>query len=76
MCHNSWQIKSYYGVSRNLLIKFKDDTIDDTPTLAQILSSEAAISSQLDMAIRALPGDHSLPLQQVSFKHLGNDREK
>ncbi|KMZ74791.1 hypothetical protein ZOSMA_122G00590 [Zostera marina] len=58
-------IKSYYGVSRNLLIKFKDDTIDDTPTLAQILSSEAAISSQLDMAIRALPGDHSLPLQQV-----------
>jgi hypothetical protein len=59
------QIKSYYGVSRNLLIKFKDDVIDETPTLAQVLGSEAAISSMLDMSIRVLPGDHGLPLQQV-----------
>ncbi|WVZ85514.1 hypothetical protein U9M48_032435 [Paspalum notatum var. saurae] len=58
-------IKSYYGVSRNLLIKFKDDQIDETSTLAQVLSSEAAISSLLDMSIRSLPGDHGLPLQQV-----------
>ncbi|GJR10343.1 heat shock protein 90-5, chloroplastic [Tanacetum coccineum] len=26
-------IKSYYGISRNLLVKFKDDTIDETPIL-------------------------------------------
>ncbi|XP_023763864.2 uncharacterized protein LOC111912365 [Lactuca sativa] len=58
-------IKSYYGISRNLLIKFKDDTIDETSTLAQVLSSEAAISSVLDMSIRSLPGDHGLPLQQA-----------
>ncbi|GMI68524.1 hypothetical protein like AT5G47860 [Hibiscus trionum] len=58
-------IKSYYGVSRNLLIKFKDDTIDETPNLAQVLSSESAISSMLDMSIRLLPGDHGLPLQQA-----------
>ncbi|CAN6275576.1 unnamed protein product [Urochloa humidicola] len=58
-------IKSYYGISRNLLIKFKDDQIDETSILAQVLSSEAAISSLLDMSIRSLPGDHSLPLQQV-----------
>ncbi|KAJ6703283.1 hypothetical protein OIU85_029272 [Salix viminalis] len=58
-------IKSYYGISRNLLIKFKDDAIDETPMLAQVLSSEAAISSMLDMSIRMLPGDHGLPLQQV-----------
>ncbi|GMI67561.1 hypothetical protein like AT5G47860 [Hibiscus trionum] len=58
-------IKSYYGISRNLLIKFKDDTIDETPNLAQVLSSEAAISSMLDMSIRSLPGDHGLPLQQA-----------
>ncbi|KAL5063473.1 hypothetical protein RYX36_025210 [Vicia faba] len=58
-------IKSYYGVSRNLLIKFNDDSIDDTSTLAQVLSSEAAISSALDMSIRKLPGDHVLPLQQA-----------
>ncbi|EEF48637.1 conserved hypothetical protein [Ricinus communis] len=31
------QIKSYYGISRNLLIKFKDDAIDETSTLAQDL---------------------------------------
>ncbi|KAM0858647.1 hypothetical protein ACQ4PT_047704 [Festuca glaucescens] len=58
-------IKSYYGISRNLLIKFKDDQIDETSILAQVLSSEAAISSLLDMSIRSLPGDHALPLQQV-----------
>lgn len=58
-------IKSYYGISRNLLIKFKDDAIDETPTLAQVLSSESAISSLLDMSIRSVPGDHGLPLQQI-----------
>ncbi|KAL3752000.1 hypothetical protein ACJRO7_012769 [Eucalyptus globulus] len=58
-------IKSYYGISRNLLIKFKDDSIDETSTLAQVLSSESAISSMLDMSIRLLPGDHGLPLQQA-----------
>ncbi|KAE9454290.1 hypothetical protein C3L33_13812, partial [Rhododendron williamsianum] len=57
-------IKSYYGVSRNLLIKFKDDMIDETSALAQVLS-DSAISSMLDMSIRSLPGDHGLPLQQV-----------
>ena len=61
------QIRSYYGISRNLLIKFKDDTIDETSVLAQILSSESAISSMLDMSIRSLPGDHGLPLQQVNL---------
>ncbi|RWW01891.1 hypothetical protein GW17_00035044 [Ensete ventricosum] len=60
-------VKSYYGVSRNLLIKFKDDTIDETPTLAQLLSGGSAISSQLDMSVRLMPGDHGLPLQQVNF---------
>ncbi|CAL0313216.1 unnamed protein product [Lupinus luteus] len=58
-------IKSYYGISRNLLIKFKDDLIDETSTLAQVLSAESAISSALDMSIRKLPGNHSLPLQQA-----------
>ncbi|GAA0141649.1 hypothetical protein LIER_02748 [Lithospermum erythrorhizon] len=57
-------IKSYYGISSNLLIKFKDDTIDETPVLAQLLSGESAVSSMLDMSIRMLPGDHGLPLQQ------------
>ncbi|KAE8668451.1 putative catalytic [Hibiscus syriacus] len=58
-------IKSYYGLSRKLLIKFKDDTIDETSNLAQVLSSESAISSMLDMSIRSLTGDHGFPLQQA-----------
>ncbi|RWR73191.1 hypothetical protein CKAN_00144700 [Cinnamomum micranthum f. kanehirae] len=60
-------IKSYYGIPRNLLVKFKDDLIDETPTLAQVLSTDSAISSILDLSIRMLPGDHGLPLQQDSF---------
>ncbi|XP_051122360.1 uncharacterized protein LOC127245484 [Andrographis paniculata] len=58
-------IKAYYGISRNLLIKFKDDSIDETSILAQVLSSESAVSSMLDLSLRMLPGDHGLPLQQV-----------
>lgn len=65
--HMALQIRSYYGISRNLLIKFKDDMIDETSILAQVLSSDAAISSMLDMSIRSLPGDHGLPLLQVEF---------
>lgn len=58
-------IRSYYGISRNLLIKFKDDTIDETPVVAQLLSTDSAVSSMLDMCIRTLPGSHGLPLHQV-----------
>ncbi|CAH8363132.1 unnamed protein product [Eruca vesicaria subsp. sativa] len=58
-------IRSYYGISRNLLIKFQDDSIDETPILAQVLGVESSISSKLDMSIRTLPGDHGLPLQQA-----------
>ncbi|XP_058102604.1 uncharacterized protein LOC131246460 isoform X4 [Magnolia sinica] len=58
-------IRSYYGISRNLLVKFKDDLIDETPALAKVLCSESAVSSMLDMSIRMLPGDHGLPLQQA-----------
>lgn len=62
-----FQIKAYYGVNRNLLIKFKDDIIDETSTLAQVLSVDSGISSMLDLSIRALPGDHGTPLQQVNL---------
>ncbi|XP_010482032.1 PREDICTED: uncharacterized protein LOC104760770 isoform X2 [Camelina sativa] len=58
-------IRSYYGISRNLLIKFEDDSIDETSILAQVLGVESSISSKLDMSIRTLPGDHGLPLQQA-----------
>lgn len=48
-------------------MRFRDDTIDETSILAQVLSVDSAISSMLDMSTRLLPGDHALPLQQVIF---------
>lgn len=58
-------VKSYYGVMRNLLIKFRDDPIDETLALAQLLAANSAISSMQDLSIRTLPGDHGMPLQQA-----------
>lgn len=55
-----FQVKSYYGVLKNLPVKFKDDTIYETSTLAQVLI-DSVISSMLDMSIRSLPGNHGLP---------------
>jgi len=65
------QIKAYYGVKRNLLIKFKDDSIDETPRLAQILAQKSAVSAFLDLTLRALPGDHSRPCLQVRHSFQG-----
>lgn len=59
------QVRSYYGIRRNLLIRFRDDSIDETPILADTLSVNSAVSENLDLSIRTLPGDHARPLQQV-----------
>lgn len=53
------------GVPRNLILKFKDDTIDDSVQLTQLLQSSAAISSRLNLSLRTLDGDHIRPLTQV-----------
>ncbi|CAM6055601.1 unnamed protein product [Sphagnum tenellum] len=58
-------IKTSYGIGENLLIKFKEDQIDETPRLAQTLSSNSAVSGFLDMSVRVLPGDHARLLLQV-----------
>ncbi|CAK9873846.1 unnamed protein product [Sphagnum jensenii] len=58
-------IKTSYGIGENLLIKFKDDQIDETLRLAQTLSSNSAVSGFLDMSVRVLPGDHARTLLQV-----------
>ena len=56
-------VKSGYAVGRNLLLRFVDDTIDETPVLASILQSSAAGAS-LELTLKSLPGDHVRPLQQ------------
>ena len=57
-------VRQYYGVNRNMLIKFRDDSIDETPELAQLLQTKSAISGTLDLTVKSLSGDHIRPLQQ------------
>lgn len=58
-------IRSYYAVPRNLLIRFKDDSFDDTNTLAQLLQTSPILGEVLDLSVRTLPGDHLRLMQQA-----------
>lgn len=71
-------IGKYYGIQNNLLIKFQDDSIDETPELAELLlkreqkkktsnnnNSNDANTSQLDLSLKILSGDHVRPLKQT-----------
>ncbi|KAJ9530296.1 hypothetical protein QJQ45_023581, partial [Haematococcus lacustris] len=53
------------GVPRNLLLRFKNDDLDDTGSLASLLQGSPAVSEMLDLTVRTLPGDHLRPLQQA-----------
>lgn len=56
-------IKEGYAVNRNLLLKFANDSMDETPILASVLQSSAA-KETLELTVKTLPGDHVRPLQQ------------
>uniref|UniRef100_A0A061SAJ2 Uncharacterized protein n=1 Tax=Tetraselmis sp. GSL018 TaxID=582737 RepID=A0A061SAJ2_9CHLO len=58
-------IKSYYGIPRNMLLRFQGDVLDESKELAQLLQGSAAISNLLDLTMRTLPGDHNRPLHQA-----------
>ena len=49
-CHLKAQCASA-GVYRNLLIRFVNDSIDDTSELAGMLQSNSCISGQLDLSV-------------------------
>lgn len=46
-------IRAYYGVRRNLLVRFKADTIDETPALAAVLQESAAAANLLELTLQA-----------------------
>ena len=50
-------IRRYYGVKRNLLFGFRDDSIDETSRLAATLTDSSAIAETLDLSVRSLSGD-------------------
>ncbi|GLC38392.1 hypothetical protein PLESTB_001582700 [Pleodorina starrii] len=58
-------IRTYYGVSRNMLLRFKDDDMDDTNNLVQLLQGSSAVGEVLDLTVRTLPGDHLRPMHQA-----------
>jgi hypothetical protein len=58
-------IKSYYVVSRNLLLRFKSDEMDETNDLATLLQTSPAVGSDLDLTVRTLPGDFMRPMHQA-----------
>lgn len=51
------------GVTRNLVIQFQNDGIDESPRLQEMLQANSAAAPQL--AYRVLPGDHTRPLLQT-----------
>lgn len=53
------------AVNRNLLLRFKDDSVDETPTLAQLLQTSSTLSEVLDISVRTLPGDHLRLMHQA-----------
>jgi hypothetical protein len=66
-------VKDGYAVPKNLLIKFSNDSIDETPILASILQSSAGIPN-MELTIKTLPGDHTSPLvQDLSMQFGMND---
>lgn len=57
-------IQAYYRVPRNMLIRFRDDSIDESTDLASMLSSRSPVSGTLDLAMKIMPGGHGRPLAQ------------
>lgn len=53
------------AIPRNLLLRFKDDSIDDSNTLAQLLQTSPGLGEMLDISVRTLPGDHLRVMQQA-----------
>ena len=59
------------GIPKNLLIRFEDDKIDETTELSNTLTVGSAVSTELDLTIKVLPGmlssDRSLAYSPPSF---------
>jgi len=54
------------GIPKNLLIRFEDDQIDETTELASTLTAGSAVSTELDLTIKVLPGTPLHPLPSPS----------
>lgn len=57
------QLRTQYGVPRNLIIQFSSDTIDESPRLNSVLEANSTVAREL--RYKVLPGDHTRPLLQT-----------
>ena len=57
-------VESYYHVPRNLLVRFTDDEVDETPDVSLWLQRAAEVDTILDLTILRRPGSHTRPLRQ------------
>lgn len=58
-------IRARYGVRRNLLVRFREDAIDETDALAYaLLANGSAVGGAIDLRVVSLPGTHVRPNQQ------------
>jgi hypothetical protein len=57
-------VQSYYHVPRNLLVRFADDEVDETPDVSLWLQRAAEVDTILDLTILRRPGSHTRPLRQ------------
>eukprot|EP00242_Pyramimonas_sp_CCMP2087_P009057 CAMPEP_0198201092 /NCGR_PEP_ID=MMETSP1445-20131203/3900_1 /TAXON_ID=36898 /ORGANISM="Pyramimonas sp., Strain CCMP2087" /LENGTH=457 /DNA_ID=CAMNT_0043871285 /DNA_START=601 /DNA_END=1973 /DNA_ORIENTATION=+ len=57
-------ITQYYGIDRNLLLAFGNDTVDETSDITVWLSAASKLSDTLDVTLLRRPGTHIRPLQQ------------
>jgi hypothetical protein len=62
-------VRNYYGVDRNLLIKFRSDDLDQTRELSQVLEAKFPTSTR----IGRLAGNHLTPVGQDVNWQLGGD---
>jgi len=66
-------VEKRYACTRNLLVQFQNDTIDETPILADTLqktmstanaSAEGSLGLGLELTVKQLAGDHITPCKQ------------
>jgi hypothetical protein len=69
-------IRDGYAVRNNVLLKFSDDSIDETSVLASVLQTSPLWNQgSMELTVNSLPGDHARPLQQDLRSQLGMSDE-
>lgn len=69
-------IRDGYAVRNNVLLKFSDDSIDETSVLASVLQTSPLWNQgSMELTVKSLPGDHARPLQQDLRSQLGMSDE-